>query len=148
MFFLKDLPSRQMIEGYSSTIRPGGEKEIAEALVMMRNASVLVRQIDQYFSRAKLSQLKFLIMIVIDREPDRMWLHQSEIADRLDVSKPVLARTVQALLEAGLLHLSRDERDKRWKRLSLSPDGARLLSELLPGYFDLITDFMRSRNTG
>ena len=148
MFFLKDLPSRQMIEGYANTISEGGEEDIEKALVMMRNASILVRRIDQYFAGIGISQLKFLIMIVIDREIDRTWLYQSEIVEKLDVSKPVLTRTVQSLQKAGFVSISQDEHDKRSKRLSLSPEGAALLSDILPGYFEEITDFMRTTKSG
>ncbi|MEM8838857.1 MAG: MarR family transcriptional regulator [Pseudomonadota bacterium] len=148
MFFLKDLPTRQMIEGYVTTLEAGDEDAIETALIMMRDASVLVRRIDQYFQAENLSQLRFLIMIVIDREPERPWLYQGEVAERLDVSKPVLTRAVQSLMDAGLLTVSPDEDDKRWKRLSLSPDGTKRLHALLPGYFQLISDFMADRKGG
>lgn len=114
---------------------------------MMRNASVLVRRIDQYFAANGLSQLRFLIMIVIDREIDRDWLTQAEIAEKLDVSKPVMTRTVQTLLKAGLLSVEADKEDRRIKRLSLTSDGQASLFDLLPGYFDTITSFMESPNT-
>lgn len=146
VFFLKDLPSRRMIEGYGDRFSPGSEASIEQALIMMRNASVLVRRIDLYFAANGLSQLRFLIMIVIDREIDRDWLTQAEIAEKLDVSKPVMTRTVQTLLKAGLLSVEADKEDRRIKRLSLTSDGQALLFDLLPGYFDTITSFMASPN--
>lgn len=133
-----------MIEGYVDRFSPGSEESIEHALVMMRNASVLVRRIDQYFAANDLSQLRFLVMIVIDREIDRNWLTQVEIADKLDVSKPVMTRTVQTLLKAGLLKVEADKRDRRSKRLSLTSDGEAVLVDLLPGYFATITEFMES----
>lgn len=135
-----------MIEGYVDRFSPGSEESIEKALVMMRSASVLVRRIDQYFAANGLSQLRFLVMIVIDREIDRNWLTQVEIAEKLDVSKPVMTRTVQTLLKAGLLKVEADERDRRSKRLSLTSDGQAVLVDLLPGYFATITGFMESRN--
>lgn len=134
-----------MVEGYAGDISQGEEGEVEKALIMMRDASILVRRIDQYFSENNLSQLKFLIMIVIDREIDRTWLYQSEISDKLDVSKPVLTRTVQSLLKTGLVGVSKDELDKRAKQLSLTDEGSAVLSKLLPSYFALITDFMRAK---
>jgi len=136
-----------MIEGYVDRFSPGSEASIEQALIMMRNASVLVRRIDQYFAANGLSQLRFLVMIVIDREIDRNWLTQVEIAEKLDVSKPVMTRTVQTLLKAGFLKVEADERDRRSKRLSLTADGEAVLVDLLPGYFATIAEFMESRNT-
>lgn len=135
-----------MIEGYGDRYSPGSEASIEQALIMMRNASVLVRRIDLYFAANGLSQLRFLIMIVIDREIDRNWLTHAEIAEKLDVSKPVMTRTVQTLLKAGLLSVEADKEDGRTKRLSLTSEGQTLLFELLPGYFDTITSFMESPN--
>ncbi len=135
-----------MIEGYGDRFSPGSEASIEQALIMMRNASVLVRRIDHYFAANGLSQLRFLIMIVIDREIDRDWLTQAEIAEKLDVSKPVMTRTVRTLLKAGLLSVEADKEDRRIKRLSLTSEGRALLFDLLPGYFDTITSFMESPN--
>lgn len=137
-----------MIGGYTDDIGKGRQVDVRRALVMMRNASLLVRRVDRYFSQANPSQLKFLIMIVIDREPDRTWLYQTEIAEKLDVSKPVLTRTVHALEKAGLLELTPDPKDKRAKRVSLSAAGQTRFSQQLPGYFALITDFMRDIEGG
>lgn len=144
MFFLQDLPTRQMIDGYVSQAKTGDAATIAQALAMMRQASQLVRRLDAYFLRHNLSQLKFLILVVIDREPERTSLRQSEINARLDVSKPVLHRTVAALMAADFLVRLEDGRDGRAHLLALTPKGAEKLAQVLPGYFDVITGFMEA----
>ena len=62
----------------------------------------MIRKLERYFAGHGLSQLKFHVMIVIDREPEHDSLRQSDIAERIDVSKPVLHRTIGALVDAGL----------------------------------------------
>ena len=90
MFFLKELPTKAMLDKYTGDLTSDEKTSITEALGIMRQASLLVRNIETYFSSHDLSQLRFLILIVIDREPDRTSLYAHEIASRLDVSRPVL----------------------------------------------------------
>lgn len=142
MFFLNDLPSSDMIAGYVSKTKSGDVSQIETALKRMREASLLVRQIDKYFSETGLSQLKFLILVVIDREPNATSLRASEINQKLDVSKPVLHRTIQSLLMVGLLEQIDDPEDRRASRLKLTDEGASKLLAVIPGYFDTISRFM------
>ena len=134
-----------MIDGYVSASGVGDVDTVAQALSMMRKASQLERILDAYFSSHNLSQLKFHILIVIDREPETDSLRQSEINQRLDVSKPVLHRTVASLLDEGLLVRSDDTEDSRAHRLALTDAGKAMLAAILPGYFVTISDFMKKR---
>lgn len=138
MFFLAELPTRDMIEGYAERHAPGQGQVIEDTLVLLRRASALIRQLDAYFAGHGFSQLRFLTLIVIDREPARDWLSFAEVATRLDVSRPVVSRTVRALVEEGLLQERLDENDKRARRLSLTRKASATLEALLPGYFQII----------
>jgi len=146
MFFLRELPTRMMIDGYISKIGVGDVDAVANALSMMRDASQLSRLLDAYFARHNLSLLKFHILMVIDREPDADSLRQSEINQRLDVSKPVLHRTVVSLLKERLLVRSDDPADSRAHLLALTDKGQTVLAEILPGHFETISNFMREKS--
>lgn len=142
MFFLKELPTKAMLDKYTRDLTSDEKNSITEALSIMRQASLLVRNIETYFSVHDLSQLRFLILIVIDREPYRTSLYAHEIASRLDVSRPVLTRTLKRLIEDGLLTSNNDETDKRAKKITLTKKGEVCLSEVLPGYFNEINKLM------
>lgn len=139
MFFLKDLPTCEMISGYGDYFEEGQSKEISETLAFFRDASLRMRRVDAYFTANGLSWLKFLILIVIDREPDRDWLQYSEIVDRLDVSKPVISRTIRSLLDEGILEETGSDTDKRIKRYHLTTEGTDTFHSLLKGYFSTLT---------
>ncbi|KZM50065.1 MarR family transcriptional regulator [Labrenzia sp. OB1] len=145
MFFLRELPTRMMIDRYVSASGVGDTDTVAQALSMMREASQLGRILDAYFSNYNLSQLKFHILIVIDREPNTDSLRQSEINQRLDVSKPVLHRTVASLLDEGFLVRNDDTQDSRAHRLALTDAGKTMLAAILPGYFETISDYMEKK---
>ena len=142
MFFLKSLPSTDMIRGFLDQ-HPGASAEnIQDALILMRRASVLVREIEQYFAKHGLSQLRFLVLIVIAREPERDSLRIHEIIDRVDVSKPVMTRTLAAMQKDGLITLSDDPDDGRGKVVTPTQTAADTLTTLLPGYFEILNTHM------
>ncbi|WP_291733065.1 MarR family transcriptional regulator [Leisingera sp. F5] len=141
MFFLKELPSQQMVGTYAKDYG-ADPAHISSALVMMRRASLLIRSLDAYFAAHGLSQLRFLVLIVIDREPDRTSLTPNEIAQRIDVSKPVMTRTLQSLHKDGLITVSDNPSDGRSKDAALTPEGRQRLQDTLPGYFSLLSEAM------
>ncbi|WP_027856380.1 MarR family winged helix-turn-helix transcriptional regulator [Marinobacterium jannaschii] len=143
MFFLKELPTRQMIRGYAEQYPSADVDSVEQALKMMRQASLLVRRLETYFSHHGISQQRFLILIVLDREPERTSLLASEIAERVDVSRPVMTRTLRSLVDEHLITLSADTSDKRAKQVSLTEKGKTFLAEILPGYFSEIDKFMK-----
>jgi len=138
MFFLKELPTRETLEVYKERFPGMNVDKVEAALHMLKNASLLMRELDAYFAEHGLSQLRFLIMIVLDRETDRDSLKVSEIADRLDVSRPVMTRTIKALIDDGFLKWSADEKDGRARLISLTGAGREKLHGVLPGYYRLI----------
>jgi DNA-binding MarR family transcriptional regulator len=139
MFFLKELPSRQMVDGYADL--HGVDATIVEdALSLMRQASLLIRRLEAYFAEHDLSQLRFLILIVIDREPDRQSLTIGEITGRLDVAGPVVTRTLKMLSEDALIAIEPDTKDRRTRHVSLTSDGREKLAAVLPGYFRILAE--------
>lgn len=142
MFFLKELPTKTMIQGYADKYPIENVASVESALMMMRQASLLVRKLDAYFSGHGISQLRFLILIVIDREPERDSLLASEISERIDVSRPVMTRTLKSLASEQLITIQADKDDGRAKQVFLTDKSRELLEDILPGYFELIDGFM------
>jgi len=113
------------------------------ALGLLRRASLLERRLDAYFSGRGLSQLRFLILIVLDRENDGAVLKASDIAERLDISRPVMTRTLQVLEKERAVAISGHDEDGRARIVSLTEDGRARLYAALPGYYDILDAFMR-----
>ena len=142
MFFLTDLPTKEMISRYCHQYQTASPDRIEQALLMMKRASQLMRKLDSFFAKHDISQLKFLILVVIDREFDRNHLFAHEIAHKLDVSKPVLSRAVNALFDKGLILIEKNEKDRRANEISLTAEGKEYLKAIFPDYFQLIHDYM------
>jgi len=140
MFFLKELPTRQMLERYSERFAEMDIEKTGKALVLLRSASVLMRRIDRYFEQLGLSQSKMLIMILLDREPDKPTLTMKELSDRLDISQPVLTRTLCSLVDKNYVETMVNDKDGREKLNRLTKKGRTRLYEILPGYYQILKD--------
>lgn len=145
MFFLKELPSRRILENYKSRFPEMNVASVEGALKLMHRASMLIRRIDTYFSAHDFSQLRFLICIVIHRDPEAKGLTPSGIRERIDVSKPVLTRTLLSMAKAGFVEFEKFENDKRAKLVILTDKALRKLQELLPGYYSLLDEHMATQ---
>lgn len=142
MFFLKDLPTQDMLQGYNARF-PAMEAETVEAaLKLLRRASLLLRELEAYFARHGLSQTRFLILVLLDRDPAVEGLSATEISEKLDISKPIVTNTLKALAGDGLLKTAANKEDRRARWITLTAKGRKRLHALLPGYFKVIQDFM------
>lgn len=142
MFFLKELPDRTTLERYRDRFPMMNVDNVDAALRMLRRASLLMRELDGYFARNGLSTLRYLILIVLDRESDGNSLKISALAERLDVSRPVMTRAIRALSAAALIRVDADAGDSRIKRIHLTETGRQTLADILPDYYRLIDRFM------
>jgi len=139
MFFLKELPTQHMVAGYLGDSDAARADDVLTVLHRLRAASLLIRRLDDYFQSHDLSQLRFLILVVIDREPEHKALTPSEIARRLDVSKPVLSRTLERLTRDAMIAFEPGRADTRKKEYRLLPAGQDKLSSVMQGYLEIIT---------
>jgi DNA-binding MarR family transcriptional regulator len=60
-----------------------------------------------------------------------------DIAKHIGVSKQAVSRTINELVEIGLIHLETDPNDKRAKRLTLSTKGAVITEDATKSIFEL-----------
>lgn len=142
MFFLKDLPTQDMLQGYQARFPVMDAPTVETALKLLRRASLLLRELEAYFAAHRLSQTRFLILVLLDRDPTVEGLSVTEIAGKLDISKPIVTNTLRALAADGLLKIVTNEDDLRARWVTLTARGRKRLHKVLPGYFELIQDFM------
>jgi DNA-binding MarR family transcriptional regulator len=67
-------------------------------------------------------------------ETDR--LSQVELAERLNVEPPTIAKAVKRLESAGLLHRERDESDSRIQRVSTTAEGRALRTFVMDAWVE------------
>ena len=146
MFFLKELPTQKMLERYSEQYSEMDLEKTDAALRLLRRASLFIRKLDQYFAKYDLSQTRFLILIILDREPDLQHLTISDLVERLDVSKPVITNTIKTLCKSDLVNISACQSDMRSKMITITDQGREKLKTVLPNYYKLINEEMDNVN--
>lgn len=145
MFFLRKLPTSEMTERYAQRYSGMDPATLVEALELMRKASLLLRELEHLFSAADLSQTRFLILMLLDREPDTQrlaGLRHADLSEELDVSKPVISKALKSLESAGLVTIGASPDDGRAKKISITRYGREKLNQLLPSYYSTINTFM------
>lgn len=138
MFFLKDLPTREMITGYAQTHAVVDVQKTNDALQMLRQASLLIRRLERYFASHGLSQTQFLVLMILHRDKTKTSHLAVEISAKMDVSKPVLSTALKTMQTRGLIAYSGKTKDARAKPLQISDSGRDLLLKLLPEYFEIL----------
>ncbi|MBO6526635.1 MarR family transcriptional regulator [Erythrobacter sp.] len=146
MFLLKELPSDAIMSAYASRYPEMDKPATRRALETLQHASFLLRDLEQLFSRHGLSQTRFLILIVLEREGGR--LTGPEIRERIDISRPVLTTTLKGLKREGYIGIGAVEGDARALEAVLLDAGRAKLAELLPEYFSITSRAGREMQTG
>lgn len=138
MFLLKQLPTMEVMSAYARRYPEMDKGATRFALLALQRSSFLLRDLESLFSQHGLSQTRFLILIVLEREGGR--LSGPEIRERLDVSRPVLTRTLNGLRRQGFVGLAAAQSDGRVLEATLLPKGQQKLAELLPSYFLIMSE--------
>ena len=138
MFFLKDLPTREMINGYAQTLDVVDVQKTNDALHMLRQASLLIRRLEHYFASHGLSQTQFLVLMILHRDKSKHSHLAVEICEKMDISKPVLSTALKTMRQRGFILYCRKSTDSRAKPLRISDSGRDLLLEVLPEYFEIL----------
>lgn len=142
MFFLKELPSEKIMQRYARRFPEMDIDKTREALHMMRNASLLIRDLENYFRHYNFSMTRFLILIVLDREPELESFTISDLVSRLDISKPVITTTAKRLEQDKMIQFDKNESDARYKKIRITQKGRDMISKIMPGYYKIINEHM------
>jgi DNA-binding MarR family transcriptional regulator len=95
-------------------------------LALQRAARALARQFDEVFRPLGLTNGQFSLLMSLNRpHPPTM----GEIAKLLAVDRTTLTAALKPLERRGLAKVDADKKDKRARRLSLTPAGRALLAE-------------------
>lgn len=142
MFFLKELPREKILERYASRFPEMDIDKTREALHMMRNASLLIRDLENYFRGYNFSMTRFLILIVLDREQEAETFTISDLVSRLDISKPVITTTAKRLSQDKMIRFDKNDSDARFKKIQITKKGRDFILTIMPGYYKIINKHM------
>lgn len=134
MFYLRDIPTNEVLQSHAQRY-PGMSPMACEAfLVLLRVASDVLGGSDGYLSEHGLSQGRFTVLMILNRDPE-LGLSPSDLAERAGVTRATMTGLLDALEGEGLLTRTAHPQDRRMLTVRLTEVGVRRLDEMLPEYF-------------
>jgi DNA-binding MarR family transcriptional regulator len=104
-------------------------RDTCVCLHVQRAARALARRFDEAMRPLGLTNGQFSMLMSLNRpEAARMW----EVADLLAMDRTTLTAALKPLARRGLVKVVVDAKDKRSRRLALTPAGRKLLRAAVP----------------
>jgi DNA-binding MarR family transcriptional regulator len=141
MFFLEHLPDPETMSRFAARFPEMEIDTTAACLRLLKVASTLLRELEHHFSGHGLSQARFLALVVLECEPAKQ-LVPVEIARQMGISKKNTARLLAFMEEDKLASRASHDTDGRASIVKITTKGAKLLSEVLPGYYQVLNRAM------
>lgn len=141
MLYLRDLPKYESIRQQAQRYPQIDPRAVESFLVLLRVASDVLGGIESYLALHGMSQGKFTVLMVLNRNP-QAGQNPSELADRCGVTRATMTGLLDGLEREKLIRREGDSADRRKAIVRLTTKAVRLLDQMLPGYYAQIADLM------
>ena len=113
---------------------PEHEPRYRALLQLLRTSDTIWRASQTFFERWDLGPSQFNVLNLLHLNPGG--LSQTDLSRFLVMHRSNLTGLVDRLEQRGLVRRQDATADRRAYRVVLTPDGTKLLAEILPGYYD------------
>ncbi|MBU1341135.1 MAG: GNAT family N-acetyltransferase, partial [Proteobacteria bacterium] len=141
MFFLMDQPDQPEFEDLSSRYKKMDISSTQALVKLLRVGSDLLAGFEKLLGIYHLSQGKFLILVVMNRNPKKA-ITPSQLAEKIGVTRATMTGLIKGLEKDGLISSTMDNVDRRKLFLKLTSKGIKTLESILPDYYAKIAKVM------
>lgn len=141
MLYLRDLPKYEAIEQRARRYPEIDPASVVSYLVLLRVASDVLAAIEAYLARHQMSQGRFTVLALLNRDPDKP-MSPSDLATRSGVTRATMTGLLDGLEREHLIRRQRDRNDRRMQLVELTPRGRKLLDGIFPDYYRRIARLM------
>ena len=141
MFYLLDQPTSAEFQSLAQRYRDMDPDSVKATVTLLRTGSDLLTGFEKMLGHYKLSQGRFLILVVMNRTPDQP-TSPSMLASQIGVTRATMTGLIDGLAKDGLIKRHMDKKDRRRYNLKLTRQGIELLENLLPDYWSRIFNLM------
>ena len=141
MFFLMDQPSQKEFEHLSSRYEKMDIDSTRSMVRLLRVGSDLLAGFEKLLGTYHLSQGRFLILVIMNRNPDSS-ITPSALARKVGVTRATMTGLIKSLEKDNLISKVADDLDRRQLFLTLTPKGIRVLESILPDYYAKVANVM------
>lgn len=147
MLALRDLPQREHLLNLQREFPQLDVSRMEAYLALLKKATDMVKQIDGYLLEHDLQQNRFMLLVVLYRDPGKT-LAATELAASIGVKPPTLTGLLEGLVKKKWVRRQRDPGDRRTIRVAITEAGQAYLRSVLPGYYELINKMWRGVSRG
>src|SRR4051794_16190203 len=141
MFYLRDLPKYEALRQRAARYPEIDPRAFEAFLVLMRVGSDLLDGLEAYLNSKGMSQGKFSILMLLNRDPDA-GISPSDLADRSGVTRATITGLLDGLSREKLVVREDDLGDRRKAVVRLTARGHKLLDSMLPDYYQQVAELM------
>lgn len=139
--YLMELPTDENLESLAQRYPHMDVRAFKACVTLVRSGIDLLIAFENFLERFKLSQGRFLVLTIMNREPEQAFT-PTQLAEKLNVSRATMTGLLDGLEAAGLVERSIHTQDRRKMRVRMTPQGERTMDEILPEYYRSIAMVM------
>ena len=141
------MPKQEILKEYSSQFSSLNVDAVETCIALLRTASDISKIFDEHFSKYGISEGKFTILMLLYRQSDYQ-LSPISLSKKAEVTKGTMTGLIAGLENQGFIEKIPNPCDQRGYLVRLSSKGLRILEEILPVHYTLITKLMSGLEDG
>jgi MarR family transcriptional regulator, negative regulator of the multidrug operon emrRAB len=141
MFFLNDTPDNEGFQNLAERYEEMDINSVRATVNLLRVGSRLLTAFESFLGRYGLSQGRFLVLIVLNRDLEKP-MSASELSQKVGVTRATMTGLLDNLEKEQLIWRYHDKKDRRKINLQLTHSAKKLLGNILPDYWRRISLLM------
>ncbi len=142
MFFVRELPSDQLINEFARSYPQIDPSALKVCGRLLRLATDMIAALERYLRPYDLSQGRFYTLLTLFRTP-KTPLSPSQLAELIGVTRATLTGLINSLERDGLVIRKASADDRRKVLVHLTADGIAKLEAIIPEYYQCIRELMQ-----
>jgi len=141
MLYLRDIPKYDAIRARVKRYPDIDPAAVASFLILLRVASDALTAVENYLGRHGMSQGRFTVMAVLNREPESP-MCPSDLASKCGVTRATMTGLIDGLQRDSMVKRGPHQGDRRMMQVRLTADGIKFLDDILPEYYRRLAKLM------
>jgi DNA-binding MarR family transcriptional regulator len=141
----KGIPKHEALKAHAARYPDLDPSAVEACIALVRVAGEMVSAFGEHFARHGTSQGRFIIMVLLNRDPDKS-LSPSALADMSSVTRATITGLLDGLESDGLIRRVPTASDRRSHSVCLTAKGKRFMNKMLPDHFKRMAGLMSNLN--
>jgi DNA-binding MarR family transcriptional regulator len=141
----KEIPKHEALKAHAARYPELDPSAVEACIALVRVAGEMVSAFGEHFARHGTSQGRFVILVLLNRNPDQS-LSPSALAEMSSVTRATVTGLLDGLESDGLVRRVPTASDRRSHSVCLTAKGKRFMNKMLPDHFRRMAGLMSNLN--